>query len=115
MGKVPYSSIRQYESLIFTAGQLPIDLDNSNMGSYDIEGQVSLILSNMKKILEEKSSSLDNILSFRVFLTDLDNLDIVNKVFREFLIEPYPTRTAIEISRLPNDSLVEIEAIAHID
>ena len=48
-------------------------------------------------------------------LSDLKNFETVNNIFKEFFTEPYPSRTAFEVSKLPSDSLVEIEAIAYLE
>lgn len=110
---VPYSQSIEFGSLIYTSGQLPVNLETNIMNTLSFKEKVETILNNIGIILEKGSSSLENVISFKVYLTDLNNLETVNIVFKEKLNKPYPVRTAIEVSRLPIDSPIEIEAIAY--
>jgi enamine deaminase RidA (YjgF/YER057c/UK114 family) len=47
-----------------------------------------------------------------VFVTDMSNYDAVNEVYAEYMSEPFPARSAVEVSDLPVDIGVEIEVIA---
>lgn len=110
---LPYSPSRIYESMIFTSGQLPINLETKKIEVTTIEEQTNIIFDNIENILLKDSSSLDNIICLKVYLTDMDNLEIVNTLFRKKLNKPYPARTAIEVSKLPSNSQIEIETIAY--
>ena len=46
-----------------------------------------------------------------VYLSDLGVFERVNEIMKEFFSEPYPARAAIQVSKLPLDSLIEIEGI----
>lgn len=56
---------------------------------------------------------MDNAMKLTVFLSDMNNFAQMNEVYGEFFTEgKYPSRSAVEVARLPKDALVEIEAIA---
>jgi len=67
---------------------------------------------NLKAILEPYSIGLENVVKTTIFLKDMNNYARVNKIYGEDLKERFPTRSCVEVSRLPKDAEIEIEAIA---
>ena len=108
----PYSqAIKVQGGITFTSGQIPLNLDG-NLVSEDFEKQVYQVLKNINGILEERDKSLSDIVKLTVFLVDLSNFDILNKVFEKyFKTDSFPARSVVEVSKLPKNSQVEIEAI----
>ena len=108
----PYSqAIKVQGGITFTSGQIPLNLDG-NLVSEDFEKQVYQVLKNINGILEERDRSLSDIVKLTVFLVDLSNFDILNKVFIKYFKNDYfPARSVVEVSKLPKNSQVEIEAI----
>ena len=108
----PYSqAIKVQGGITFTSGQIPLNLDG-NLVSEDFEKQVYQVLKNINGILEERDKSLSDIVKLTVFLVDLSNFDILNKVFEKyFKNDSFPARSVVEVSKLPKNSQVEIEAI----
>ena len=76
------------------------------------EAQLKQILNNIDGLLESQNITRENIIKTTIFLTDLENFPIVNRYYEDFFLTPYPARSCVEVSRLPKDSLVEIEVIA---
>ena len=108
----PYSQAVISGNFVFTAGQLGLDPVAGKIVSNDFEQQVRQIIRNLKAILQAAGSDLKNVVKFTVFVTDLDNFGLLNQVFGEYFPESAPVRSAVQVSRLPLDGLVEIEAIA---
>ena len=73
------------------------------------------VLDNLKAILDASGSNMNNIIKLTVYLTDLENFSILNKVFENYFSNSLPARSTVEVSRLPKDVRVEIEAIGCID
>jgi len=107
-----YSQAIKNGDLIFTSGQIPIDPDTSEMVTEDIEKQTVQVMENLKNVLKEAGSNFDNVLKATIFLTDLDNFAKVNGIYKEYFGEIPPARSCVEISRLPKESLIEIEVVA---
>ena len=107
----PYSQAINHNRLMFTSGQIPLDPDTGLIISEDFRDQVIQCLKNIKGILEEENLSLDCIIKLTVYVIDLDNFSKLNEVFEDFFDGYFPARSAVEVSRLPKDSQVEIEAI----
>jgi 2-iminobutanoate/2-iminopropanoate deaminase len=109
-----YSQAILSDDIIFTSGQLPIDPKTGEMVENDIKKQTKQSLDNLKFILNEADSDCNNILKTTIFLSDLNNFSEVNKIYSEYFDGAPPARSCIEVSKLPKNSLIEIEAIAKI-
>ena len=108
----PYSPALKVENLIFASGQLPIDPKTGEMIEGDIEARTRMVLENLKAVLEPYLISMENIVKTTIFLKDMNNFARVNKVYGEYFKEKFPARSCVEVSRLPKDAEIEIEAIA---
>ncbi|WP_432662145.1 RidA family protein [Wukongibacter baidiensis] len=109
----PYSQGVKVNNMIYTSGQLPIDIKTGEMPD-TIEEQTRKSLENVKAIIEEAGSDMSKVFKTTVFLSDMNNFAKMNEVYKEFFTENYPGRSAVEVARLPKDALVEIEAIATV-
>ena len=108
----PYAQAVETNGLVITSGQLPID---PATGAFPegIQAQTRQSLTNVKAILTEAGTDMDHVLKTTVFLSDMNNFAAMNEVYATFFTEgSYPSRSAVEVVRLPKDSLVEIEVIA---
>ena len=110
----PYSQAKIIGNLIFTSGQIPLKTDGTIV-SNDFESECIQVLDNIKEILKASGSDMENIIKLTVYLTDLSKFDILNNVFNEYFKDSLPARSTIEVSKLPKDSRVEIEAIGFIN
>ena len=108
----PYAQAVENNGLVITSGQLPID---PATGAFPegIQAQTRQSLTNVKAILTEAGTDMDHVLKTTVFLSDMNNFAAMNEVYATFFTEgSYPSRSAVEVARLPRDALVEIEVIA---
>ena len=108
----PYSQAVEANGLVITSGQLPID---PATGAFPegISAQTKQSLTNVKTILEAAGTDMDHVLKTTVFLKDMNDFGAMNEVYATFFTEgKFPTRSAIEVARLPKDALVEIEVLA---
>ena len=106
-----YSQGSIFENLVFTSGQIAINPISSNLVTDDFSKEVEQVLENIKSVLEAGGSNLDNIIKLTVFITDMSNFKFVNEVFETFFIDEYPARSVVEVSGLPLNVNIEIEAI----
>ena len=107
----PYAQAVETNGLVITSGQLPID---PATGAFPegIQAQTRQSLTNVKAILTEAGTDMDHVLKTTVFLSDMNNFAAMNEVYATFFTEgSYPSRSAVEVARLPKDALVEIEVI----
>jgi len=109
----PYSVVNGFENLLFVSGQLPVDIKTGQLISGDIKKATETILSNIKNILEESGSSLENVLKVTVFLKDISKFSEMNDVYAQFFKTNPPARSAFQVGALPKNADIEIEVIAH--
>jgi 2-iminobutanoate/2-iminopropanoate deaminase len=109
----PYNQgIRVSGTLVFTAGQIPIDPHSGQVVLGDIKSQTRLVLKNLQAILEKGGASLSTVVKTTVFLKDMTEFAGMNEVYAEFFKTDPPARSTVEVARLPRDVRVEIEAVA---
>ena len=109
----PYSQAIHADKFVFVSGQLPIDPATGEFAGADIAAQTKQSLTNVKAILAEAGTGMDQVIKTTVFLSDMNNFGAMNEVYATFFGEgSYPARSAVEVARLPKDALVEIEVTA---
>lgn len=110
----PYSQAIQFGNLIFTSGQLPIDIKTGDLVVDDIERATRLCLDNVSEILKEAGSSLDDVIKVLVFVDDIENFEAINKVYAEYFVDNKPARSLVEVVAIPKGAKIEIEVIAAV-
>jgi len=108
----PYSSALKIGNLVFTSGQLPIDPVIGEIVKGGIEAQARRSLENLKAVLKSYLIGMENVVKVTIFLKDMNNFSRINKIYGEYFISQFPARSCVEVSRLPKDADIEIEAIA---
>ena len=106
----PYSQAIEMGDMIYLSGQIPLDPKTMELVQGE-ENQIRQVFKNITAICEEANCSLNDIVKLNVSLQDLSMFSLVNDVMSELFSEPYPARAALQVARLPLDSLIEIEAI----
>ncbi len=110
----PYSQGIKIGNLVFTSGQLPIDMESGELIINDIKQATKASLENIKTILEEAGSSLDKVVKTVVYLRDINDFGSVNEVYGEYFKELQPARSCFQVEKLPKNAPVEIEVIAEV-
>ena len=106
-----YSQAIATENLLFISGQIPLDPKTMNLVD-GIENQIRQTFLNIENILKKEKLTFENVVKLTILLVDLDNFELVNEVMADLFKKPYPARAAYEVSKLPKNSLIEIETIA---
>jgi 2-iminobutanoate/2-iminopropanoate deaminase len=110
----PYSQAIKFGKFVFASGQIPLNPETGELVISDVKSAAKQSLENLKAVLEAAGTSLDNVVKTTVFLKDMKDFAAVNDVYAQYFVEKMPARSAVQIGKLPKDSLVEIEAIAVI-
>ena len=108
----PYSQGIVDGDRIFVSGQGPIGPDSGEIVGETVREETERTLENVAAVLAAADSSLDDVVKTTVFVTDMSNYDAVNDVYAEYMSNPFPARSAVEVADLPVDIGVEIEVIA---
>lgn len=109
--KAPYSQGIVYGDMLFVSGAGPIDPTTQKFVSGTIEEEAEATLKNIKGIVEAAGFSMADLLKVTVFLADISNFDRFNEVYKRYVPEPRPARSAVE-TVLAFGIKVEVEAIA---
>lgn len=109
----PYSQAILCEAgkIVFLSGQIPLDPSNMQLVSKDFRAQTVQVFQNMQAVCHAAGGDLDKIVKLTIFLMDLGQFQIMNEVMTQFFKEPYPARSTFQVSGLPKESQIEIEAI----
>ncbi len=107
----PYSQAVAAGGLLYISGQLGLDPDSGQLAA-GVEAQARRSLENIKAILAEADLTMADVIRTGIFLRDLHNFQKINSIYAEFFASDYPARSTVEVSGLPRDAEVEIEAVA---
>lgn len=110
----PYSPGVRFGNLVFTSGQIGLDPRTGRLVSTSLEDETRQALVNLKKILDAAGSSLTQALKITVYIKDIADYPIVNKIYGEFFLKDPPARAVIQ-GMLPAGAAVEFDAIAFIE
>ncbi|GGN24604.1 Rid family detoxifying hydrolase [Halarchaeum nitratireducens] len=108
----PYSQGIIDGETIYVSGQGPVDPETGDIVGETLTEQTERTLENVAAVLEAAGASLDDVVKTTVFVRDMRYYDDINEVYGEYMSEPYPARSAVEVDDLPIDIGVEIEVVA---
>lgn len=120
----PYPHARRVGNMLYLSGigpRQPVTGDipgllrdeSGRVAGHDIEVQTRACIENVKTILEEAGSSLQNVVDVTVFLTDMQrDFATFNKVYEEYFGTIQPTRTTVGVDSLPTPIAVELKIVA---
>jgi 2-iminobutanoate/2-iminopropanoate deaminase len=107
----PYSQAIECNGFVFLSGQIAIDPASGKMTGANVPEQTSRIFQNIRALLADLSLDLGNIVKTTVFLTDMGSFGGFNSIYEEEFCGWKPARSVVEVSRLPKNALIEIEAV----
>ena len=109
-----YSQAVKIGSTVYLSGQIPLVPETMEMVEGDIEQQIRRVFDNLRALAKAAGGDLSDIAKLNIFLTDLGNFAVVNKVMAEYFVEPYPARAAIGVASLPRDADVEMDGVMEL-
>lgn len=110
----PYSQATKFGNLIFTSGIIPVDPNTGEIVKGGIEEQTQQVMTSLQNLVEASGSSLENIIKTTVFIKDMNDFSKINTIYAKYFPTNPPSRSCVEVARLPKDVLIEIEAICYI-
>ena len=109
----PYSQAVKVNGLLYTSGQIALTVDGI-MIENDIKKQTRQVFTNIKAILEDNASSLDNVIKINIFLTDMNDFGIVNVIMADVFGDHKPVRSTVAVKTLPKNAMIEMDVIATV-
>jgi 2-iminobutanoate/2-iminopropanoate deaminase len=111
-GLGPYSIAIKSGGTVYLSGQIPMNPETGKLVEGDIAAQAKQCLENLKRVLAADGLTFADVVKCTVFLMDMGDFAAVNEVYAEYMVEPFPARSCIQVAGLPLGARVEIEAIA---
>lgn len=110
----PYSQAAVTGGWVFCSGQVALDPSTGELVDGGVEEQTHRVFQNLVAVMEAAGGSLADVARCTVYLKSMDDFAKVNAIYATYFSEPYPARATVEVSRLPKDALVEIDAVAKV-
>lgn len=107
----PYSQATIYGYIVYCSGQIGIDPKNNNLVE-GIENQTHQVMNNLEAVLKASGSDFNSVLKTTIYLANMSNYAVVNEIYGSYFSTHKPARVTIEVSRLPKNALIEIDAVA---
>ncbi|GAO76673.1 endoribonuclease L-PSP [Meiothermus ruber H328] len=107
----PYSQAIVAGGMVFCSGQIPLT-PSGELVAGDVEAQTHQVMKNLGAVLEAAGSSYAKIVQTTCYLADMNDFPAFNKVYAEYVREPFPARATVQVARLPRDVKVEVACIA---
>ncbi|CAG8468153.1 12886_t:CDS:2 [Funneliformis mosseae] len=108
----PYSQAIVANGFVFVSGQLPVVPATGNIISEDIKEQTTQAVTNLSNVLKAAKVDLSKVVKTTVYLKDMNDFPSVNEAYAKVFGDNRPARACVEVSRLPKDVKIEIDAIA---
>jgi len=114
----PYSQAVRAGDFLFVSGQIPLDPQTGALvgGTWqpDVALQTRRVLENIEAIVSAAGASLAAVVKTTVYLAEMNDFPVMNDVYASFFAAPAPARATVQVSRLPKDVRVEIDAIVYL-
>ncbi len=110
----PYSQAVRAGSFVYTAGQIGINPETSQMVAGGVTEQAEQVMKNLAAVLEAAGTGLENVVKTTIFLRYMKDFSVVNEIYGRHFVAGKPARSTVAVSALPLQALVEIEVVALI-
>ena len=109
----PYSQAIQYDKLLFSSGQIPVDPENGAIVAGGIAAQAEQVMKNIGAILAETGTDYTHVVKTTCFLDDMGDFAAFNAVYEKYFTGK-PARSCVAVKKLPKDVLCEVEVVAYL-
>ena len=106
----PYSQAIEVNGMVFTSGVIPVD-PATGVIPEGVEAQATQAFTNLTNLVEASGAAMSQVVETTVFIKEMNDFGKINEIYAKFFKEPYPSRSCVEVARLPKDVLLEVEAI----
>ena len=108
----PYNQAILSRNTLYCSGQIAINPKNGKLETKNIKSEMNRIMKNIIEILDQANMSIKNIVKCTIFMKDMNDYQEINEIYSTYFKTEMPAREAVEVSRLPKDTNIEISVIA---
>ena len=109
-----YSQAIKSGDLLFISGQIPLNPETMEIEDSSFEESAYRVIANLENICKEAGASLDDIIKLKMYLLDWGNFASLHKTMEERFSKPFPARATVEVSGLPKEVMIEMDAIVSL-
>jgi 2-iminobutanoate/2-iminopropanoate deaminase len=112
----PYVQATRAGDFVFCSGQIALDPATGELTPGGIEPETRRVLDNLTAVLEAAGVRLSDVVRTTIFLADMNDFAVVNRIYGERFADPhgaYPARATVQVAALPKGARVEIDAVAY--
>lgn len=110
----PYVQGRISNGFLFASGQIALDPKTGVLVGETIEEQTKQVLKNIKGLLNAANTDEEHVIKTTCFLKNMDDFEAFNQIYATMFESDFPSRSTVEVARLPKNALIEIEVIAEV-
>jgi reactive intermediate/imine deaminase len=107
----PYSQAVAAGGAVYLSGQVGLDPASGQLVAGGLEAEARRAFDNLRAVAEAAGSSLASAVRITVYLTDLGQFAVANRIMQEYFNEPYPARVTIGVAALPRGAAIEVDCI----
>ena len=96
---------------VYISGQIPLNPVSMQVVSHEFSEQAQQVFKNLSAVAQAAGGTLADAVKLTVYLTDLERFAELNQIMSQYFEQPYPARAAIQVSALPRQVQIEIDAI----
>ncbi len=107
----PYSQAVSAGGAVYLSGQVGLDPASGQLVAGGLEAEARRVFDNLRAVAEAAGSSLASAVRITIYLTDLGQFAVANRIMQEYFDEPYPARVTIGVPALPRGAAIEVDCI----
>lgn len=109
----PYNQGVVHGNILYTSGQIGFDVTKNDLVLDSIEEETTVVLNNVKAIVEAAGFTLEDVVKATIFISNMDNFTRINAVYANYFNEATaPARECVQVAKLPRNVNIEISVIA---
>lgn len=110
----PYNQAIVNQQILYTSGQIAIDVSTGKLIEASIEAETKLVMQHLSEILKAAKSDFSDVIKVSIFIKNMDDFSKINQIYAAYFDEKNaPARETIEVARLPKDANIEISLVAN--
>ncbi len=110
----PYSQAIKVGRTVYMSGQVPLNPETGELVTGDLDSEIRQIFKNLISVANAAGGSLADVVRLGVYVTDLGDFAKLNEIMAEYVPQPFPARSTIQVASLPRGARVEIDAVLEL-
>lgn len=110
----PYSQAVVAGDYVYISGCCPFSIEDGSVVGTNIEEQSIQVMENLNAIVMASGLCMSNVVKTTCFIRNMEDFTTFNSIYKKyFVVGIFPARSCVEVSRLPKDVLIEVEAVLY--